>query len=683
MKIKEIFPKFKEVVIKKDLSQESQPKSFRGEMNFFDVFSYKLDTDKYDANNYLWIIVQITTGDPALSYIPNLIASFIKRGFYENQSFSEENLDKNIINLPKGVELSDNLENSLKKTNLLIDDLIKNNKIKANIGVCLFNQEKIFASKIGMVKLFLVRDNKLIDVFENITLFSRVHFSEKRFSNIISGKILKGDKIFFFIPNRLLSSRFKYLKNGLLKYGQEEFINKLSELGHKIKERGGKENFFCCGIYIGIEQMIKEVKEVEEKEILAKKIKDNQAQLLSTEGFKKNENIKDEKIKKIKIFPGEVARITKGDKLKYFLSKFKLAILGLSQRKRKFSFFIVLISILIILGTLFIINILKESSNLNRNLAEINEKLKIAESKFILGKTKEARVEINDALKQLKEIEDKRKLKIVNQARIIFNKIEKLSQKSPSILFENLKEFINDPRIIIAYGDRTFIYGIKKEQKQQGEVFEIKQGSVEKISDFEDNINLAKLKYQNIILVGEDIRIFNLATKNIKVIPKKFNFLPLDLGIYYDNLYFLGEDRIYKITNALKEPISESDWMENQGVKDKNLNQEKFISFDLSSKIWVLTQENKIKIFYKGKLNKEINLDFNTDKGDKIFVLEDGKEIFVYSAPLKIIRHLENEDLKESFDLSPIGIIKDITLNPVNSTFYILSPDSLWKLNLE
>ena len=289
MQIKNLVPKSKEILL--------QPKSKEG--IFYDAFSYVIENPPKNGNSssremdngngvndkkYLFIVSQVQSSDPSLDYVPNLIATFVKRELESNGD--------------------DIFENSLKKTNELIEGLFKNNTdIKLNLGITLINKDKISASKIGKAKLFVYRPSKeeVFDVFENISQFSKLHIDNKRFSGIISGEVKKSDKFFFFVPDVRLSLKQKLIISSLSKDNQDAFLENF----HKLASPEGKQNkapITCCGIHFEVEEEVKNLSDSNSNKPKAEK----EAPITAT----------------------EVAKINKNDTLIRTVNKFKEMIIG-------------------------------------------------------------------------------------------------------------------------------------------------------------------------------------------------------------------------------------------------------------------------------------------------------------------------------------------------------------------
>ncbi|MEK7203776.1 MAG: hypothetical protein AAB627_01715, partial [Patescibacteria group bacterium] len=227
MEIKELIPKSKEIII--------QPKMQEG--IFFDAFSYTIENLRQSTErngngtlsvpngpaerggkSHLYIISQVKSNDTSLDYVPNLIASFIKRELESGNSSAL--LTKSATGLASNNPY-EFFENSLKKTNELIDGLLKNNNdLKLDVGIAFINKEKMSASKIGKAKMLAYRpqNEETFDVFENDTEFNKLHIDDsKRFSNIIYGEVKKDDRFFFFIPNNRLNPKQKLIISTLCK----------------------------------------------------------------------------------------------------------------------------------------------------------------------------------------------------------------------------------------------------------------------------------------------------------------------------------------------------------------------------------------------------------------------------------------------------------------------------------
>lgn len=207
-----------------------------------DIFSYDYNSDgtKRKLGN-LYLIGNTQQGgtasgdsnpdiDSDVAYITNLVASLAKREYYSNPDLS-----------PKEA-----FSATLKKINDVVSEFFTGKDVKINMGIFALAGESINISKIGKFKIILARDDKAIDILNNIDLFTKERVEEKEFSHVISGKIASGDKILAFYPSRLITAREKAIKENFLKLNTEQFLEKINS----IKEE--KSDFACAALHINL-----------------------------------------------------------------------------------------------------------------------------------------------------------------------------------------------------------------------------------------------------------------------------------------------------------------------------------------------------------------------------------------------------------------------------------------------
>src|SRR3989344_2752528 len=194
-----------------------------------DIFSYDYNSDEvkrklgnlYIVGNVQHNVGDFTdqnqeekTGESDSTYVTNLVASLAKREYYSNPDLS-----------PKEA-----FSATLKKINDVVDEFFVNKGVKINIGIFALAGEGINISKIGKFKILLARDDKTIDILNNIDLFTKEKVEEKEFSHVISGRIADGDKILAFYPGRLVTAREKSIKESFLKLNTEKFLEKITAM---------------------------------------------------------------------------------------------------------------------------------------------------------------------------------------------------------------------------------------------------------------------------------------------------------------------------------------------------------------------------------------------------------------------------------------------------------------------
>ena len=236
-----IKPTSREILIKDSLKE-----------GYFDIYSYDYHSDEHKRSlGSLYIIgnvnqasrpskekdyaqaQEISSDDaPDVAYMVNLVASLAKREYY-----SKPNL------IPREAFAA-----TLKKINEIVDEFFKNKGAKINIGIFAVAGEDILISKLGKFKIILNRNNQIIDILNNITLFNKEHVEEKEFSNIITGKIHPGDKLLAFYPSRFITSREKSIRDHFTKLSLADFIDKI----YTIKSN---RIVSCAALYIDISKV--------------------------------------------------------------------------------------------------------------------------------------------------------------------------------------------------------------------------------------------------------------------------------------------------------------------------------------------------------------------------------------------------------------------------------------------
>src|SRR3989344_7561482 len=200
---------------------------------FYDAFSYDSNGGPEKALGSLYIVGQVKYGDEDLAYLVSLISSLARREYYANAPAPDQT-QKTAF------------ESTLKKLNEVLSDFFKNKQFKMTVGLAAIAGDNILISRIGNVRFSLARNNEHIDVVNNVSLFNQEHNNEKEFSNVISGKVLVGDKLFMYLPTRTIIAREKPLREILKKEDQAIFAEKIEGLSKNSPK------FTCCGIHVEI-----------------------------------------------------------------------------------------------------------------------------------------------------------------------------------------------------------------------------------------------------------------------------------------------------------------------------------------------------------------------------------------------------------------------------------------------
>jgi len=142
-----------------------------------ETFVYEPSTVAEELLGNLYIIGRLRNPKSELEFVPNLVASAIKREFYKTDS----------------KDANTHFELALKRANTIFSDLVKSHSnITQDINFCALNiiGDTVRFAKIGSISTFLFRDGEVIDM-------SKKHIGKNRkelFSSIVSGNVLERDK---------------------------------------------------------------------------------------------------------------------------------------------------------------------------------------------------------------------------------------------------------------------------------------------------------------------------------------------------------------------------------------------------------------------------------------------------------------------------------------------------------
>ncbi len=180
-----------------------------------DMFSYSPEDAATAGFGSLYVLGHRDTDSSNVGYVVSLISALARREYYANP------------NLPPREAFS----RTLRKANEVVDEFFRNGEVKLSVGIVAIAGSTIMVSKLGKFKILLARENQVIDVLDNVLLFSKEHAEKRRFSSIIHGSVQPDDRVLAFVPTRALSSRERNLKSWFLKLPQDEFAARVAHIG--------------------------------------------------------------------------------------------------------------------------------------------------------------------------------------------------------------------------------------------------------------------------------------------------------------------------------------------------------------------------------------------------------------------------------------------------------------------
>lgn len=593
-----------------------------------DVFAY----DYYGDDNKrklggLYIIGNVKQdGDinsenaPDIAYVTNLVASLAKREYYSRSDISPR----------------DAFSATLKKINDVVEEFFSarggsaygGKNLKINIGIFAIAGEQILISKLGKFKIILARpahtggESRAVDILNNIDLFSKEQVKDKELYNIVSGKIIAGDKLFAFYPNRMVTAREKTIKADLLKFDAKQFTEEINS----VKET--KPDFDCGALHLSIDSH-KELA-VKKLTILSSAEKQNRGssisqprqnvvgeigtKLLAKDDIKEVKPEIHESISEVpRIISSEFSLARKVNPLlSSMFAPIKIARDLYRQSfnlKRKFIVLSFVVGVLMIgaVSVKMFLVIDPEQRRLNVVINQAQNNLKLVRTKISQNDLTGARQLLAESLSSINTVglTNNKAQKTADEIYTTLDNIDKSVEVSPSLL-ESMPEELNQ---------RIAIFDAHKDRG-------------------------------------------------------------IALDVYENNLYILTNDNISKIadinSNTQKEP---SIWLKSDLSPQS-------IMLTVDGNVYVMNNSGTLSVYYKGEKVSETNTFIVSQNGDVLLTSKDSDKLYLVNKMLARIYELDKKSgsLIRTLKVGSSEPFVDAYLVG-NSTIIIVTPDGrIWEL---
>ena len=671
-----------------------------------DIYSYDYESDdnKRRLGN-LFIIGNVTQSDgktdpTEVAYITNLVASLAKREYYSKPDQTPREA----------------FSGTLKKINDVVEEFFKNQNLKINIGVFAIADDSVLISRLGKFRILLARDKKNIDILNNVDLFSKEHAIEKKFSNIVSGKLHPGDKILAFYPNRSITAREKTIKDLFLKSEAEQFSEKLNAI-----KGSGKSAFACAALFINIDQL-KETAIApniqphellnEDDEVITPVVPNSGTQDLEPRLAKNSVPVYKEsykpkqstsvKTEDLPVKPAQVVNIPE-EMPKIIASEFSLgkkknslaSIFGkvkmpkLDNRNKKFaSLAVVAVAVIIVVGASFTVK--SVISRLNNNqvdskiVAEAQSKIDLAKTKISSDNFQEARALLIDSLNIINPVtasDAKKSENISSQVAQLLDSIDKAVDASP-VLSGEIPQELGNGLLISAIKDSIYVFSTTQDGKNYLSIIEDKSikdrfeiSGIKPTSAFADETS----KYIGLVdSVGGQVVTFNTVDNKTKNSSFAVSSPSISLNLYADNLYLLGNGQINKIANAISgNNLSRQAWSQegNSPASDAVL-------MAIDGKIYVLDGSGVLETYFKGKKTGTVNTKITADSSNQLLTSGESPNLFLINKKLGRI-YVINKETGELVKTLKVGNSQPIIsagINESDAIFIITSDNKVWKI---
>lgn len=634
----------------------------------FDVLSYQGLTNQERNLGSLFIVGQVKFGEEDLSYVLSLVSSLARREYYSEASLTDQN--------PKGA-----FERSLKKLNEVLEDFFKNKDLQLNMGLFAVAGDNIYISRLGKFKIALARDDKYIDILNNIELFNKDTEGETQFANIISGRLQPKDKIFAYFPARPITLREKQLNPLFVKENQEGFSDKIAHLAANANA------FACCGVHLVMDQ-IKEIP-ISSAPTYAIAVNHTQAGSESpAQDVKSDENIKvklaqapatETPVEKPRIITAELSVVRRANILTPIKAQFgKLSSLGRLPRRTRSKIFLVIA--LIVIAPLLLVVILRGGSSQAKNAynrAILNYRL--AQSKISQNDTTGARSALSVAGRQLAGFHNKQIDTLARDINRALDALDHASDKLPST-FADLGPMPSgiQARFIAGGNDSAVV------MTSEGKLWLVNAGGHSELAQVR-NLPTVLLDSSSGVAFfnGKDtFGIYDSTSKKIKNYglgdPSNYT----DGYLYEGNLYVVSGDGIYKYSDAA---VGGSKKSKDGRLARSNWGKETLngmpIALAVDGNVYVLNAEGKLTVYFKGKKTNEYSLQLSISPASRLFTAKDSAFFFLADKIAKRVYVLDktNGNLRVSYKLGGTGDLADISVAP-DGTIWALSTGKIWRI---
>lgn len=655
----------------------------------FDAFSYEGSNLQEKNLGSLFVIGHVKYGEENLGYLVNLISSLAKREYYAG-AFTQDQTPKSAF------------ENTLKKLNEVLDDFFKNKQFKLSVGLASIAGENLLISRIGNIKVSLARNGDYIDVLNNIELFDKEHVTEKKFSNVISGKIQPNDKLFLYLPIKTVASREKTLRELFKKEGQQVFAQKLNDLSKTVA------NFACCGIHVEINS-VKEIPIQSRPSYYAPSAPNSTVSQLASKtassghpitptlqseprlamsGLKlepKTDDDEEDEIdtrKDLKgykglpqphIIPADVSLVRRKNvvaSLTSFLGNVNPGPFIKRGRGKSKMIIGILVGLIIVVGGIYFLFIRSGDS---ASVRQAKANLKIAQQEVSKNDYKSARSLIESSLSNITADQSKSAGAVKDSLNKLLDSIDKVSDKTPTLLWDLSKNPGKKFNNLLATSEGLFVLDADGNFNSIDSSGNLK--SLAKISITSANMVFDGSK--DALLLNNDAKgaIINKTTGKNSAYSLDGTTEITNGAIYQDNLYTLENNSIIKYADAALGKSKGSSWS-----SDKFDNA---LSIAADGNIYILNNDGKLLVYFTGQKKNEFDLGFapaNTNVS--IFTHKDLPFIYLINKNSERIMVFDKTDgsLKTTYSLANVGIVTDISITK-DQTISILSSDGkIWQI---
>ena len=607
------------------------------------------------------------------------ISSLIKKEYYRSYVRSPESA----------------LKDGLKKANEYLSEEAKKGDVSwlGNLDFAIISLKDyvINFTKISDVRIFLLRNGQVMDIGKNLEIQEIEPYPLKVFGNIVSGKLIKEDKILvltkeifdFFSAQNLIQE----IAN--LEVANEKVFKKLI----KIKEKFLLETSGICFLI--------DLKEVEvsakERLVLEKKVPLFSIWPNLVSAVKLFLKIPLHLLKKVNIF----GKFRFGKNFPKPSFRFRLPKIKIPKKSvihdidfhslRRNLTLVLILAFILLIGISF--SKLEKQRNLERTeliLEEVRNKMDLAKRALFSNNDSGANKLYQEALKEILPLakdgvildEDLAEVKVEIEKQLLsINKLEKVD--NPELLFSfNGLDFIPQKQVLLK--DAIYLFGPTDNRVYKFNI----SGKVGDFIQADQKFNLAvPVERQMVVFYSRPDALFPLRDGQFgqkSTLQAPYSDFHFDsMAVYRSNLYFLdgkkGEVLKYLYREG-EEGIFGEIWLNQETKRPSGT---KSIAVDGS--VWALNKNNQLDKYSSGNLKETLGLDIYPFPKDFSKILTFSSLPYLYILePIqnRIIIIEKSGKIIKQFQSEKFDNLKDFSVSEDGKTIYLLNGVELYKINL-
>jgi len=672
----------------------------------FDSFCYEPENVYEKRLGSLFLVGEIKNALPQnLRFLDNFV-SYLKREYYSSPiKFSPEAA----------------LKLGLKKSNEFLERIAKAGDVSwlgnLNLAILSFKNFDLNLTKVGAVKILLLRQGQIIDIGKNLEFEDIEPYPLKIFGNIVAGKLAQDDIILaltkdvfdLFSGQNLLKEiakiePFEEKKLRTILKTREKELLKISgvcllllltkEVWPKIERQRAftfqkkAERFSLKQAFLPLVNALKKIRPFRNVKFI------NDTKLVLPKALSKFDRLK-QKFSKLRMIKLHSARSVISNRAKVQIKKPEIRFTPF----RNFQFLtwfspifrknLVLVSslILVIILGFFIFKGGEQAKlkELQLTLTGIRENMSQAENYLALKNEKNAFLIYKKAWQDILPISKEKNAlleEVVSLKDSIQKSLEKISKldkvSDPSLLFEfNEKDFI--PQKMVFFKDNLYLFSPISDN-----VYKLSLANEKNVLPTNQRFNEAVSFDNQILFFQKPNLIFFLKngglSEPISLSLPYPDFDPKTLAVYRSSLYFLDE----KNGEIIKYPAPLTQnkdfprtWLAKETKKAVGAK-----SIAIDGPIWILNKDNTISQYFGGNLKETLTLDLFPEP-ENLSSITALYELFYVLEPAqkRIIVLTKTGDIIKQFQSEKFDNLKDFAVSEDGKTIWLLNGVKVYQIN--